>query len=100
MELRETAETMVGWKLSLASALAMLVSGLVLLSTGLRHIFSPAEALLADLLDMVNLAVAASPELSLAGLLWLLSILVGISVAMTGIYLLWAFGQMIWNLME
>ncbi len=91
---------MVGWKLSLASALAMLVSGLVLLSAGLRHIFSPAEALLADLLDMINLAVAASPELSLTGFLWLLSVLVGTSVAVTGIYLLWAFGQMVWNLME
>lgn len=63
--------------LRLVSGLAVLVSIGVLADEGVRHILSPASSKLASWLGMVNLPVAAGPELSLGGLFAVLVILVG-----------------------
>lgn len=63
--------------LRLVSGLAGLVSIAVLADEGIRHILSPASSKLASWLGMVNLPVAAGPELSLGGLFAVLVILVG-----------------------
>ena len=63
--------------------LAGLVSIAVLLDEGVRHILEPASSKLASWLDVLNLSVAAGPELSLTGLLAVLVMLVGVAITLT-----------------
>ena len=69
--------------LLLIAWLAGLVSIAVLLDEGVRHILEPATSKLAGWLGMLNLPVAAGPELSLAGILAVLVMLVGVAITLT-----------------
>lgn len=69
--------------LSVIYWLAGLVSIAVLLDEGLRHILEPATSKLAGWLEVLNLSVAAGPELSLAGILAVLVMLVGVAITLT-----------------
>ena len=98
--LRNTADTLLRGKMALVSGFAWLISGLVLLITGWHHIVSPAEAMLADLLAMAGLTVGASLAVSFEGFLALVSILVGISIGLTGLFLLGSFLKMLLELVQ
>ena len=88
------------WKMSALGMLAWLVSGLILVLEGIRHITAADQALLAHLLDMVGLTVGTSLELSLPGALFVVSILVGILVVLNGVYLLYGFGKGVMKILQ
>lgn len=67
----------------LVSGLAGVVSIAVLLDEGLQHILEPASSKLASWLDVLNLSIASGPELSVAGLLAGLVMLVGVVIILT-----------------
>lgn len=90
---RHLAETLADWKRSAIGLTAWLISGLILLLEGVRHITAPDEALLAHLLDMGGVTVGSELALTAPGLLALASILVGILVLLNGVYLLVGFGK-------
>lgn len=60
--------------------LAGLLSIAVLLDEGIQHILHPASSKLASWLAVVDLSVAAGPELSLGGLLAVLVMAVGVVI--------------------
>ena len=90
---RHLAESLADWKMSALGLAAWLISGLILLLEGLRHITSPSEALFAHLLDMVGVTVGSELALTAPGLLALASMLVGVLVLLNGVYLLYGFGK-------
>lgn len=88
------------WKLSGLGLLAWLISGLILVLEGIRHIMSPADALFAHLLEMAGLTVGSELALTAPGILALVAMLVGVIVVLNGVYLLYGFAKGVLKLVQ